>query len=124
MKIQESGEMYLETILILHQKNELVRSIDLANTLRFSKPSISRAMNVLKASEYIIIEKNGNIVLTNKGKEKASQIYERHILIAKYLMITLGVDEDTANQDACRIEHIISQTSFEKIKKFVSSHQF
>lgn len=122
MKIQESGEMYLETILILHQKNELVRSIDLANTLRFSKPSISRAMNVLKASEYIIIEKNGNIVLTNKGKEKASQIYERHILIAKYLMITLGVDEDTANQDACRIEHIISQTSFEKIKKFVSSH--
>ncbi len=121
MAIHESGENYLETILLLEQKNGTVRSIDIAAELEYSKPSISRAMGILKQNGYIRMEKSGDIHLTEKGRERANSIYERHRLIADYLVRALGVDEKTADEDACRIEHIISETSFEKIKKWVNS---
>ncbi|MDF2595508.1 MAG: DtxR family transcriptional regulator [Clostridia bacterium] len=119
MKIQESGENYLETILILENKNGHVRSIDIANELHFSKPSISRAVGILKTAGFITVEPNGNIVLTNVGRTKANEIYERHQLITLYLMETLGVDEDLAAHDACRIEHVISEQTFNRIKSLV-----
>jgi Mn-dependent DtxR family transcriptional regulator len=119
MKIQESGENYLETILILENKNGHVRSIDIANELHFSKPSISRAVGILKTAGFITVEPNGNIVLTNVGRTKANEIYERHQLITLYLMETLGIDEDLAAHDACRIEHVISEQTFNRIKSLV-----
>ncbi len=114
--MHESGENYLETILLLKNKHGHVRSIDIANEMGFSKPSISRAVGILKEKKLIIIDQSGGIEFTPEGKKQADAIYERHRLIAKFLMQTLGVDEELANQDACRIEHVISQESFEKIK--------
>lgn len=119
MRIQESGENYLETILLLEKKNGTVRSVDIATELEYSKPSISRAMSILKQAEYITMEKNGDIRLTEKGREKAGRIYERHQLISDYLINALGIDSVTASEDACRIEHVISECSFEKIKEWV-----
>ena len=119
MKIQESGENYLETILILQNKNGFVRSTDVAAELDFAKPSISRAMSILKKAEFITMEDNGRIKLTEKGFKKAAEVYERHQLISEYLVKALGVSIETADRDACRIEHIISEESFEKIKEFV-----
>ena len=118
--IQESGEMYLETILILSKDKPLVRSIDVAEYMGFSKPSVSRAMGILKAHDYIIVEEDGNLKLTDEGKAIAEKIYERHEVMTEYF-IKLGVSEKTAEQDACRIEHIISNESFEAIKKHISS---
>jgi len=120
MKLQESGENYLETILLLKNKIGFVRSIDIANELGYSKPSISRAMSILKEAEFITIEPTGNIMLTEKGLKKASGIYERHVLISKYLVLTLNIPVEIADKDACRIEHIISEETFEKIKEFVN----
>lgn len=120
MKIQESGENYLETILVLHNKNGYVRSIDVANQLGFSKASVSRAMSILKEAGYLVMEENGNLLLTEAGRRRASSVYERHTIIAEFLQITLGVDEKTAAQDSCRIEHIISEESFTRIKEFVA----
>lgn len=120
MQMQESGENYLETILILEQKNGTVRSIDIATALDYSKPSVSRAMSILRKEEYISMEKNGDIQLTEKGRNKANQIYERHQLIADYLVRALGVEKAIALADACRIEHIISEESFDKIKEWVN----
>ncbi len=119
MKIQESGENYLETILILQTKNGYVRSIDVANELDFTKASVSRAMSILKEAGYITMEQNGNLVLTDTGRKKAEAVYERHTLIAQFLEMTLGVSDDIALQDSCRIEHIISEESFERIKEFI-----
>ncbi|MFA5636731.1 MAG: metal-dependent transcriptional regulator [Anaerovoracaceae bacterium] len=119
MGIHESGENYLETILLLEKKNGTVRSIDIATELDYSKPSISRAMGILKENGYIRMERNGDIHLTEKGRNRANSIYERHRLITEYLMRALGVDEKTADEDACRIEHVISEASFEKIKDWV-----
>ena len=119
MKIQESGENYLETILILQNKNGFVRSIDVATELDFAKPSISRAMGILKKAELITMENNGHIKLTEKGYKKATEIYERHGVISDYLINALGVSRETADRDACRIEHIISIESFEKMKAYV-----
>ncbi|AEV69528.1 metal-dependent transcriptional regulator [Acetivibrio clariflavus] len=116
MKIQESAENYLETILILKKRNGYVRSIDIANELSFSKPSVSTAMKNFREQGYISVESNGSIVLTESGLAIAERVYERHLLLAKYLM-ALGVDEETAKEDACRIEHVISQKSFDKIKE-------
>ncbi|MDO4926250.1 MAG: metal-dependent transcriptional regulator [Turicibacter sp.] len=116
MKLQESGENYLETILILSQKNGSVRSIDIANELNYSKPSISRAMGILKKAGLITIEKNGQINLTEIGHEKATAIYERHCLIKEFLIQTLQIDEELADKDACRIEHVISVETFERMK--------
>jgi Mn-dependent DtxR family transcriptional regulator len=122
LEIQESGENYLETILILHNKNGSVRSIDIANELGYTKASISRAMSILKKAEYIAMEKTGEIVLTEKGIEKANSVYERHRLISRYLVLTLNIDKSIADQDACRIEHVISQETFNKIKEFINNN--
>ena len=121
MRIHESGENYLETILLLEKKNGSVRSVDIAAELDYSKPSISRAMGILKQEKYITMEKNGDILLTDKGREKANRIYERHQLITDYLIKALGIESGTASEDACRIEHVISEKSFEKIKEWVEN---
>lgn len=121
MRIHESGENYLETILILKNKNGSVRSIDIANELDYTKASISRAMGILKKAGYITMENGGNINLTESGNAMAQQIYERHQLITTYLVKALDIDEAIATADACRIEHIISQESFDKIKAWVEN---
>ena len=114
--MHESGEMYLETILILGKKNNKVRSIDVAEEMGFSKASVSRAMSKLRQDEYIIIDSEGHIALTEKGHELANRIYERHVVLT--MMLTdLGVDEKTAAEDACKMEHVISDTTFTAIKK-------
>ena len=122
MKIQESAENYLETILILKQRNGAVRSIDIANELDFSKPSVSVAMKNLRENGYIHMDADGDITLTEKGREIAEMIYERHTLISSWL-VTLGVEKKTAIEDACRIEHVISAESFEAIKSHVQTQK-
>lgn len=117
--MHESGENYLETILILEQKNGSVRSIDIANELDYTKPSISRAMGILRKNGLITMENSGRIVLTSQGRKKANDIYERHLLLTRFLVLTLSLDEETAATDACRIEHVISAKTFEKVKEFV-----
>ena len=116
MKIQESAENYLETILILRQRIGAVRSIDIVNELEFSKPSVSVAMKNLRENGYIEMDTEGYITLTDKGRAIAETIYERHTLISRWL-ITLGVNPKTAVEDACRIEHVISRESFDAIKR-------
>lgn len=116
MKIQESAENYLETILILKNKNGAVRSIDIANELGFSKPSVSVAMKNLRENGYIEVDSSGYITLLDSGRQIAEKINERHTTLSKWL-VSLGVDAKTAAEDACRIEHIISSESFEAIKK-------
>ena len=116
MKIQESAENYLETILILKNKNGAVRSIDIANELGFSKPSVSVAMKNLRENGDIEVDSSGYITLLDSGRQIAEKIYERHTTLSKWL-VSLGVDAKTAAEDACRIEHIISSESFEAIKK-------
>lgn len=118
MIIKESGENYLETILMLTKEKGYARSIDIANELGFAKPSVSVAMKHFREEGYIETDKDGRITLTEKGLEVAEMVYERHQIIAKALM-ALGVDEKTAYDDSCKIEHDISQTSFEKIKEFL-----
>ena len=118
MKIQESAENYLETILMLSQQKGNVRSIDIAHELEFKKPSVSVAMKNLRENGYINVDDNGFITLTPSGKEIAETMYERHILISN-LLIKLGVDEKTAVDDACKIEHVLSKESFDAIKKYV-----
>jgi Mn-dependent DtxR family transcriptional regulator len=122
MKIYESGENYLETILILKQRNGSVRSIDIATELDYSKPSVSRAVGILKREDYITVDADGNIELTEKGKQVAGGIYERHTLIAEYFRKALDVSEDIALKDACRIEHVISEESFDKIKAWLKAN--
>ena len=114
--MHESGEMYLETILRLGKKQNTVRSIDIAEEMNFSKASVSRAVSKLKEDGYIIVDREGHIALTEKGHDLASRIYERHVVFTKMLM-DLGVDEETAAADACKMEHVISDRSFEAIKK-------
>ena len=116
MKIQESAENYLETILILHQRTGAVRSIDIANELQFSKPSVSIAMRNLRENGYIQVDEAGFITLLPQGQEIAERIYERHTLLTDWLT-ALGVTPKTAAEDACRIEHVISAESFEAIKE-------
>jgi len=122
MAIYESGENYLETILILQEKNDMVRSIDIANELGYTKASVSRAMSILKKTEYITIGDGGNILLTESGKQKATEIFNRHKIITEFLMKTLGVDEETADKDACRIEHVISDGVFAKMTEYINRH--
>ena len=119
MHLQESGEMYLETIYILTQKNHDVRSLDVAEYMNFSKPSVSRAVGLLKQGGYITVDPDGYLHLTDLGKEIAAKIYERHTLLTEFLM-RLGVDQETAADDACKIEHDISDKSFEAIKRHVN----
>lgn len=116
MKIHESAENYLETILMIKNKKGTVRSIDIANELEFSKPSVSVAMKNLRENGFIEVDQNGYITLLESGKEIADRMYERHTTLSNWL-ISLGVDEKIAVEDACRIEHVISTESFEAIKK-------
>ena len=122
MKIKESAENYLETILILSKKNIAVRSIDIANEMNFTKASVSIAMKRLREDGYINMDDDRMITLTQKGKDIASMVYERHQIIAK-ILIALGVDEATAYEDSCKIEHDLSQKSFEKIKEFYENYK-
>ena len=115
MEIHESGENYLETILMLKKRIGQVRSIDIVRHLNFSKPTVSVAMKHFKQNGYILVDEDGYIELTEKGLEIAQRIYERHVVIAKILM-SLGVDEKTAYEDSCRIEHDISDKTFQCIK--------
>lgn len=115
MKTKESMENYLETILILHQKTGYVRSVDVATELGFSKPSISNAMKKLKAEGYVQIEEKGRIVLTEKGRALAEGTYEKHCVIS-HLLMDIGVSEETALKDACRMEHILSEETFACMK--------
>lgn len=120
MTLQESGEMYLETILVLSRENEKVRSIDISRYMNYSKPSVSRAVSLLREKEYITVSADGAIALTETGFDVAERIYERHKLLGQCLVL-LGVDENTAAEDACRIEHVISSESFEAIKKYMNN---
>lgn len=120
MSLLESGEMYLETVLVLSEKIKKVRSVDIADYRGFSKPSVSRAVSKLKNDGFINIDKDGYITLTEEGKAVAEKIYERHTLLTDFL-IKLGVDEKTAVEDACKIEHDISDDTFGKIKKYIES---
>ena len=121
MAVKESGEMYLETIYILSKKMSGVRAIDVGAYMGFSKPSVSRAMGLLKEEGLIAIDPSGNIELTEKGAKSAKNIYERHTTLTAVL-ISLGVDEKTASDDACRIEHYISEKTFRAIKKHLKEH--
>ncbi len=120
MKILESGEMYLETILLLSKKSPYVRSLDIAEEMNYSKPSVSRAVNILKDNGYIAIDKNGHITLLEKGLETATKIYERHVVVTECL-IKLGVSKTQAETDACKIEHVLSDESFNAIKNHLNS---
>lgn len=122
MTVRESGEMYLEAILVLAKKNGYVRSIDVSEYLGYSKPSVSRAMGILRQGGYILVEKDGAITLTDSGRKLAETIYERHTVLSE-LLIRLGVDEKTATEDACRIEHAISDESFQAIKQYYYRHK-
>jgi Mn-dependent DtxR family transcriptional regulator len=118
MFLQESGEMYLETIYILSKKQAVVRSIDVGEYMGFSKPSVSRAVGLLKNGGYIIVDPDGHITLTEEGIDVAEKMYERHTLLTDFL-VSLGVNKETATEDACKIEHDISDESFEAIKKYI-----
>ncbi|MDR1194638.1 MAG: metal-dependent transcriptional regulator [Peptococcaceae bacterium] len=115
MALHKSGEDYLETILIMEERYGEVRSVDVAAELKYSKPSVSRAVSILKGMGYVEMDKSRKIHLTEKGREKATEIYRRHKLLTRYFAEVLGVDYKTAEEDACRIEHVISDESLEKI---------
>lgn len=121
MALQESGEMYLETILILSRKNSYVRSVDISEYMGYSKPSVSRAVSLLKAGNYIIMDDDGHIQLTDAGRDVAEKILSRHRVLTE-MLVKLGVDREIASQDACKMEHIISDESFNAIKKHMESH--
>ena len=122
MHLQESGEMYLETILVLTSQSPHVRAIDVGEYMGYSKPSVSRAMGLLKSGGYIKVDENGFITLLEPGREAAEMIYERHTLLSGWLM-ALGVDAKIAAEDACRMEHVISPESFAAIKAHVQKHK-
>mgnify|MGYP000891193007 CR=1 FL=1 len=122
MAIHESGEDYLETILVLSQEKGNVRSIDIAADLGYSKPSVSRAMGILKNSGYITINDSGHILLTEVGRAKAEQIYDRHRTITRYFQEVLGVSLENARNDACRIEHDLSEETYQKLKEALKAN--
>lgn len=122
MHLQESGEMYLETIYILSKKSNRIRSIDVCEYMNFSKPSVSRAVGILKHGGYLEVDSEGYLSLTASGLEIASKIYERHTTLTD-LLIHLGVSEETAAEDACKIEHDISDETFEAIKRHIDKHR-
>ena len=121
MRLQESGEMYLETILMLSKSNPTVRSIDISEYMGYSKPSVSRAVNLLKNGGYIVMDEENYITLTESGREVAEKIYSRHTVLTK-MLVALGVPQEVAAEDACRMEHTISDTSFEAIKRHLEAH--
>jgi len=119
--LQESGEMYLETIYILSKKISTVRSLDVAEYMGYSKPSISRAVKLLKDGGYITVDADGYIALTDVGEDVALKIFERHTLLTD-MLVRLGVDPEVASEDACKMEHVISDDSFEAIKRYVAEN--
>lgn len=121
MSVHESGEMYMEAVLVLSKKSSFVRSVDVAEYLGYSKPSVSRAMGILKSEEYLTIDRDGGITLTEKGLAVAEMIYERHTLLTE-LLTNLGVPAEIAAADACKVEHDISPETFAAIKKHVREH--
>lgn len=121
MSIQESGEMYLESIFVLSQKNPHVRAIDVGEYMGYSKPSVSRAMKLLRDGGFITVDEDGSLHLTEAGREVSEKIYERHMLLTDFL-VRLGVDPTVAAEDACRIEHVISDQSFTAIKQHREKH--
>ncbi|MBE7009692.1 MAG: metal-dependent transcriptional regulator [Ruminococcaceae bacterium] len=122
MVLQESGEMYLETILVLSKKSKYVRAIDVGEEMGFSRPSVSRAVHLLEEGGFIVIAPDGGLSLTDAGLEIAEKIYERHTVLSQWLM-SLGVDESTATEDACKIEHDLSDRSFAAIKKHIKKQK-
>ena len=121
MPIQESGEMYIETIFVLTKESDKVRSIDVCERMGYSKPSVSRAIGILKRDGYITVDSSGYITLTNSGIEIAERMYERHTILAQFLE-KLGVSRETAASDACKMEHILSDESFEAMKNHFENH--
>ena len=122
MRLEESGEMYIETIHVLTEKQGYVRSIDVAEHMGYSKPSVSRAVSLLKKGGFLTMEKDGSLHLTEAGLDVAKKIFERHSVITEFLT-ELGVDKEIAAIDACKMEHHISDESFEAIKKYISEHK-
>ena len=122
MELHESGEMYLEAILVLGQKSSFVRSVDVGEYLGYSKPSVSRAMGILRSGVFVLMDPDGGLSLTDTGREIAEKIFERHTLLSQLLM-ALGVPEGIAIADACKMEHVVSKESFQAIKNFVASAQ-
>lgn len=118
MHLQESGEMYLETIYILSKKSSAVRSIDVGEYMGFSKPSVSRAVGLLKKGGYVVADSEGHLSLTDEGKDVAEKMYERHTVLTQFL-VSLGVDKEIAAEDACKMEHDISDASFKAIKNSI-----
>lgn len=121
MSLHESGEMYLETIYVLSKESSAVRAIDISEHLGYSKPSVSRAMGILKKGGYIIVDTDGHITLTEEGLKTASKTYERHEVLTKFFEI-LGVDEEIATEDACKIEHVISDETFKALKEHTEKY--
>lgn len=119
MALQESGEMYLETILILSRTKSAVRSLDISEYMGYSKPSVSRAVGLLKSGGYITVDEDNHIQLTNTGREVAEKIYNRHTILTR-LLVSLGVSEETAAADACKMEHILSDETFEAMKRYMN----
>lgn len=120
MNNRESSEMYLESIFVLSQKNEIVRKIDVSRYMNFAKPSVTRGISILEKNGLVSVDEIGNISLTDEGKKQAKRIYERHTVLTR-LFINLGVDEETASEDACRVEHYISDKTFNAIKKHMKN---
>ncbi|MDY2956020.1 MAG: metal-dependent transcriptional regulator [Lachnospiraceae bacterium] len=117
MSLHESGEMYLETIYVLSKKSNTVRSLDVAEEMNFSKPSVSRAIKILKDGGFVTVDENGYLSLTESGNAVARKIYERHKVLTQFL-ISIGVSEETAAEDACRVEHYISDETFDALKNY------
>ena len=121
MALQESGEMYLETIHRLSMEQQYVRSIDVAESMGFSKPSVSRAVALLKQGGYLLVNEHGHLSLTDEGKQVAEKVFERHTVLTT-MLTALGVDAETASEDACRMEHVISEQTFEAIKRHMAEY--
>ena len=119
MRLQESGEMYLEAVLVLHKKTGHVRSIDVSEYLGYSKPSVSRAVGLLKNGGYLTVENDGALILTDAGQEIAEKIYERHTILTE-MLVKIGVPQEIATEDACKLEHAVSDESFRAIKAYVA----
>ncbi len=122
MRLQESGQMYLETIYVLSKKGSSVRSVDVGEYMGYSKPSVSRAVSLLREGGYVVMDKDGFLHLTDAGLEVAEKMYERHTMLTEFL-VRLGVDREIASEDACKIEHDLSDQSFEAIKRFATDEK-
>ncbi len=118
MQLQESGEMYLETIYVLAQRGKPVRSVDVGEHMGFSKPSVSRAVGLLREGGYVVMNAEGHLSLTESGQQAAEKIFRRHTVLTQ-LLVSLGIDEKTASEDACRMEHVISDTTYQAIQRYI-----